>query len=134
MDDYARIFIDLIVCRHGILLSIILDRSAQFTSMLRRSFQKGLGTKVKLSLVFHPQTDGQTKLTIKILEDILRACIIDFKGNRDRHLPLVEFSYNNSFHSSIYMAYIEALYGRICRSPIGWFEVGEYSILGPKLI
>ena len=88
-EDYARIFLDEIVCRHSIPLSIILDRGAQFTSRFWRSFQKGLGTTVKLSTTFHPQTDGQADLTIQTLEDILRACIIDFKGSWDRYLPLV---------------------------------------------
>ncbi|WMV59329.1 hypothetical protein MTR67_052714, partial [Solanum verrucosum] len=68
---------------------------------------KGLGTKVKLSTTFHPQTDGQVERTIQTLEDMLRACIIDFKGNWDGHLPLIEFAYNNSYHSSIDMAPFE---------------------------
>ena len=58
----------------------------------------------------------------------------DFKGNWDNHLPLIEFSYNNSYHSSISMALFEALYGRRCRSPVGWFEVGESSLLGPEIV
>ena len=95
---------------------------------------KRLGTKVKLSTTFHPQTDGQAEHTIQTLKDILKACIIDFKGSWDTHLPLVEFAYNNNFHSSISMAPYEALYGRRCRSPIGWFEVGETSLLCPNLI
>ena len=86
-QDYARIFIDEIVCVHGILLSIISDRGAQFTSRFRRSFQKGLGTTVKLSTAFHPQMDGQAECTIQTLEYMLRACIIEFKGSWDRHLP-----------------------------------------------
>ena len=65
---------------------------------------------------------------------MLRPCIIDFNGNLDKHLPFVEFSYNNSYHSSIYMALYEVLYGRTCRSPIGWFEVGESSLSGLDLI
>ena len=84
-----------------------------------------MGTKVNLNTAFHPQMDGQAKHTIQTLEDILRACIIDFKVNWDKHLPLVEFSYNNSYHLSISMAPFEALYGRRCRSLIGWFEVCE---------
>ena len=86
---------------------------------------------MKLSTVFHPQTDGQAERTIQTLEDILRACVIDFRGTWDDHLPLTEFLYNNSYHSSIGMALLEALYGRRCRSPVGWFEIGESSILGP---
>ena len=65
---------------------------------------------------------------------MIRACIIDFKGNWDKRLPLVEFGYNNSYHSSISMAAYETLNGRRCRSPIGWFEVGEPSLLGPDFI
>ena len=72
--------------------------------------------------------------TIQTFEDMLRSCIIDFKKNWDEHFPSVEFSYNNIFHSSISMAPYEALYGRRCRSSIGWFEVGESSLLGPDLI
>ncbi|KAH0720584.1 hypothetical protein KY290_005079 [Solanum tuberosum] len=80
---------------------------------------------VKLSMTFHPQTDGQAERKIQTLEDMLRARVIDFKGNWDDHLRLIEFSYNNNYHSSIGMAPFEALYVRRCRSPIGWFEVGE---------
>ncbi|WMV41536.1 hypothetical protein MTR67_034921 [Solanum verrucosum] len=95
---------------------------------------KGLGSKVNLSTVFHPQTDGQAEHTIQTLEDMLRACVIAFKGNWDDHLPLIEFAYNNSYHSSIHMAPYEALYGRRYGSPIGWFEVGEAGLIGPDLV
>ena len=78
--------------------------------------------------------DGQAELIIQTLEDMLRARIIDFKGNRDKHFPLVLFAHNSSCHSSIVMARHEALYGRICRSSIGWFDVGESSLLGSNLI
>ena len=119
---------------HGIPSFIIPDRGAKFNSRFLRSFQKGLGTQVKLSTTFHPQTNGQEKRTIKNLEDMLRSCVIDFKVSRDNHLPLIEISYNNSYHSSISIAPIEALYGRRCRFPIGWFEAGESSLLGPIMI
>ena len=89
---------------------------------------------MKLSTSFHPQTDGLAERSIQTLEDVLRACVIDFKGSWDKHLPLVEFSYNNSYHSTISMAPFEALYSRRCRSPIGWFEAGESSLFGPELI
>ncbi|WMV07518.1 hypothetical protein MTR67_000903, partial [Solanum verrucosum] len=77
---------------------------------------------------------GQSERTIHTLEDMLRSCVIDFKGNWDDHLPLIEFSYNNSYHSSIQMAPYEAFYGRRCRFPIGWFEVGEAGLIGPDLV
>ena len=87
---------------------------------------------MKLSTAFHPQMDGQA--AIHTLEYILRSCVIDFKGNWDNQLPLIEFSYINSYHSSISMAPFEALYGRRCRSPVGWFEVGESSLLGLEIM
>ena len=89
---------------------------------------------MNLSTAFHPQTDGQVKRTIQTLEDMLRACVINFKGSWVDHFPLIEFAYNNSFHSSIKMAPFEALYGRRCRSPIGWYEVGEMQMFGPDLV
>ena len=90
-----------------------------------------MGTKVKLSIAFHPQFDGQAECTFQTLEDIFRGCVIDFRGSWDDHLPLIEFSYNNSYHSSIGMAPFESLYGRRCRSLVLLFKVGESSILGP---
>ena len=83
---------------------------------------------------FHPQTDGQSERTIQVLEHMLRACVLDHKGSWEEHLPLVEFAYNNSYQESIRIAPYEALYGRPCRSPICWTEVGESSITGPDLI
>ena len=133
-EDYAKLYINEIVRLHGVPLSIISDRGPQFTSHFWKSFQKGLGTQVNLSTTFHPQTDGQAERTIQTLEDMLRACVIDFKGSWDDHLPLIEFAYNNSYHSSIQMAPYEALYGRRCRSPVGWFEVGEAALIGPDSI
>ena len=87
-----------------------------------------------MSTAFHPQTDGQSERTIQVLEDMLRACFIDHQGSWEEHLPLVEFSYNNSYQASIQMAPYEALYGRPCRSLLCWTEVGESSITGPDLI
>ncbi|GKD12151.1 putative reverse transcriptase domain-containing protein [Tanacetum coccineum] len=78
-----------------------------------------------MSMAYHPQTDGQSEHTIQTLDDILRACVLDFGGSWDVHLPLVEFSYNNSYHSTVRCAPFEALYSRKCRSPIMWTEVGE---------
>ncbi|GKA99294.1 putative reverse transcriptase domain-containing protein [Tanacetum coccineum] len=84
--------------------------------------QEALGTKLDMSTAYHPQTDGQSERTIQTLEDMLRACVLDFEGNWDVHLPLVEFSYKNSYHSSVRCAPFEALYGRKCRSLIMWIK------------
>ena len=123
-QDYAKLYLTEIVRLHGVALSINLYRGPQFTSHFLKSFQKGFGTQVNLSTTFHPQTDGQADHTIQTLEDMLRSCVIDFKGSWDDHLRLIEFAYNNSYHSSIQIAPYEALYRRRSRFPVCWFEVG----------
>ncbi|GKC74040.1 putative reverse transcriptase domain-containing protein [Tanacetum coccineum] len=123
-----------IVARHGMLISIISDRDSRFTSRFWQSMQEALGTRLDMSMAYRPQTDSQSERTIQTLEDTLRACVLDFKGSWDVHLPLVEFSYSNSYHSSVRCALFEALYGRKCRSPIMWAEVGESQLIGPELV
>ncbi|KAJ9568359.1 hypothetical protein OSB04_004325 [Centaurea solstitialis] len=134
MDKLAKLYIKEIVRRHGVPLSIVSDRDNRFTSQFWHGLQEGLGTKLKLSTAYHPQTDGQSERMIQTLEDMLRSCVIDFGGNWDTHLPLVEFAYNNSFHSSIGMAPFEALYGRKCRTLTCWLEAGEKQFAGPEII
>ncbi|KAI3825584.1 hypothetical protein L1987_07075 [Smallanthus sonchifolius] len=92
------------------------------------------GTRLDMNTAYHPKTDGQTERTIKTLGDMLRSCVIDFGNSWETHLPLVEFSYNNSYHTLIKAAPLEALYGRKCRSPICWAEVGDSQLTGPELV
>ncbi|GJU17528.1 putative reverse transcriptase domain-containing protein [Tanacetum coccineum] len=125
LEKLARLYLKEVVTRHGIPVSIICDRDPRFASNFWRSLQKALGTSLDMSTAYHPQTDGQSERTIQTLEDMLRACVIDFGNGWVKHLPLVEFSYNNSYHASIKAAPFEALYGRKCRSPVCWAEVGE---------
>ncbi|GJS73645.1 putative reverse transcriptase domain-containing protein [Tanacetum coccineum] len=99
-----------------------------------QSLQSALGTQLDMSTAYHPETDGQSERTIQTLEDMLRACVIDFGKGWEKHLPLVEFSYNNSYHASIKAAPFEALYGRKCRSPVCWAEVGDVQLTGPEII
>ncbi|GJS42843.1 putative reverse transcriptase domain-containing protein [Tanacetum coccineum] len=134
MEKLTQLYLKEIVCRHGVPISIISDRDSHFTSRFWKSLQKSLGTSLDLSTAYHPQTDGQSERTIQTLEDMLRACVIDFGSSWDRHLPLVEFSYNNSYHASIKAAPYEALYGRKCRSPVYWSKVGDSQLTDPKLI
>ncbi|GJR81700.1 putative reverse transcriptase domain-containing protein [Tanacetum coccineum] len=93
-----------------------------------------MGTRLDMSTAYHPETDRQSNRTIQTLEDMLRACVIDFGDGWEGHLPLIEFSYNNSYHASIKAAPFEALYGRKCRSPVCWAEVGDARLTGPELI
>ncbi|GJR00604.1 putative reverse transcriptase domain-containing protein [Tanacetum coccineum] len=134
MDRLARLYLNKIVARHGVPISIISDRDSRFTSRFWQSMQEALGTRLDMSTAYHPQTDGQSERTIQTLEDMLRACVLDFGGSWDVHLPLVEFSYHNSYHSSVRCAMFEALHGRKCRSPIMWDEVGEGQLIGPELV
>ncbi|GJX08886.1 reverse transcriptase domain-containing protein [Tanacetum coccineum] len=133
-EKLAKIYIDEIVTRHGVPVSIILDRDGRFTSRCWQTVQKALGTRLDMSTAYHPQTDRQSERTIQTLEDMLRAYVIDFGGSWDVHLLLAEFSYNNGYHSSIRCAPFEALYGRKCRSPVLWAEIGESSLIGPELV
>ncbi|GJZ06544.1 putative reverse transcriptase domain-containing protein [Tanacetum coccineum] len=87
-----------------------------------------------MSMAYHPQIDGQRERTIQTLEDILRACVMDFGKGYDRHLPLIEFSYNNSYHTSIKATPFEALYGTKCRSPICWADVGDVQLTSPEIV
>ena len=95
---------------------------------------KGYGARFTMSTTFHPQTDGQSERTIQILEDMLRACVLDHKGSWEEHLHFVEFAYNNSYQASRQMAPYKALYGRPCQSLICWTEVGDSAITGQDLI
>ncbi|GJR39766.1 hypothetical protein Tco_1215450 [Tanacetum coccineum] len=134
MDKLARLYLKEVVTRHGIPVLIICDRDPRFTSNFWRSFQKAMGTRLDMSTAYHPETDGQSERTIQTLEDMLRACVIDFGNGWEGHLPLIEFSYNNSYHASIKAAPFEALYGRKCRSPVCWAEVGDARLTGPELV
>nr|GEU64093.1 putative reverse transcriptase domain-containing protein [Tanacetum cinerariifolium] len=134
MDKLARLYLKEVVTRHEIPVSIICDRDPRFTSNFWKVFQKAMGTRLDMSMVYHPETDRQSERTIQTLEDMLRACVIDFRNGWERHLPLVEFSYNNSYHASIKAAPLEALYGRKCRSLVCWAEVGDAQLTDPELL
>nr|GFC22553.1 putative reverse transcriptase domain-containing protein [Tanacetum cinerariifolium] len=101
MDKLVRIYLKEVVTRHGILASTISDREPRFASNFWRSLQNVLGTRLDMSTAYHPETDGQSERTIQTLEDMLRACAIDFEKGWVNHLPLVELSYDNSYHASI---------------------------------
>ncbi|GKC32059.1 putative reverse transcriptase domain-containing protein [Tanacetum coccineum] len=134
IERLAKLYLNEIVARHGVSISIISDRDGRFTSRFWQSMQEALGTRLDMSTAYHPQIDGQSKCTIQTLEYMLRACVLNFGGSWDVHLPLVEFSYNNSYHASVRHAPFEALYSRKCRSPIMWAEVGEGQLIRLELV
>ncbi|GJR31930.1 putative reverse transcriptase domain-containing protein [Tanacetum coccineum] len=118
LEKLTRQYLKEVVSRHGVPVLIISDHDGRFTSHFWKSLNKAVGTRLDMSTTYHPETDGQSERTIQTLKDMLRACVLDFGKVWDRHLSLVEFSYNNSYHTSIKVAPFEALYGRKCRSPI----------------
>ena len=134
LEKLAKLHVDEIVRLHGVPVSIVSDRDPRFTYRFWPSLQTALGTRLHFSTAFHPQTDGQSERTIQTLEDMLRACVMEFKGSWDTHLALMEFAYNNSYQASIEMAPFEALYERKCRSPSCWMEVCDRELEGPELI
>ncbi|GJY36987.1 putative reverse transcriptase domain-containing protein [Tanacetum coccineum] len=133
-EKLARIYINEIVARHGMPVLIISDRDGRFASHLWQALQEALGTKLHMSTAYHPETDGQSERTIQMLEDMLRACVMDFGSSWDAHLSLVEFSYNNNYHANIKCPPFEALYGRKCRSLVIWIELGESQLIRPELV
>ena len=134
MDKLAELYVQEVVRLHGVPESIVSDRDPRFTSQFWKSLEPVLGTQLRMSSAYHPQTDGQSERTIQSLEDLLRSCVLDHMGNWNDVLPLVEFTYNNRYHSSIGMAPYEALYGRRCRTPLCWYQDGEAFVLGPAFL
>ena len=110
------------------------DRDQRFQARFWQALQNAFGTKLNFSNSYHPETDGQTERVNQILEDMLRACVLDFQGKCKDYLPLLEFSYNNSYQSTIKMGPFEALYGRKCRTPLCWSELDEALTMGPELV
>ncbi|GJX26735.1 putative reverse transcriptase domain-containing protein [Tanacetum coccineum] len=134
MEKLARMYLKEVVTRHEISVSVICDRDPRFALNFWRSLQKALGTNLYMSTAYHPQTDRQSEMTIQTLEDMLRTCVINFGKGWVNHLPLGEFSYNNSYQDSIKVAPFEALYDRKCHSPVCWAKVREVQLTGLEIV
>ena len=134
LEKLATAYREHVLRLHGVPSDIVSDRDSRFLSNFWQKLQEALGTKLKMSTSFHPATDGQTERTIQTLEDMLRACALEFQGYWEEKLDLIKFSYNNRYHSSIQMAPFEALYGRRCRTPLCWSDIDESIVIGPEMI
>ena len=134
LNELVELFLSKIVKYHGTLVSIISDRDPRFTSKFWKAFQEAFGAELRYNTAYHPQTDGQSERTIQNLEDMLRASVLQFGDDWHAKLDLMELAYNNSYHSSIGMAQFEALYGKACRTPLCWSEVGERPLVGPEIV
>jgi hypothetical protein len=113
---------------------IISDRGSQFIARFWEQLHASLGTHLIHSSAYHSQMDGQTERVNQILEDMLRACVMEYPGSWNKNLAWAEFSYNNSYQESLKMAPFKALYGRQCRIPLNWIEPGEKAIFGPDIV
>jgi hypothetical protein len=121
----AELHMSRIVCLHGVPKKIVSDRGSQFTSKFLEKLHESMDTKLNFRSAYHRLTDGQTKRTNQILEDMLRAYALKYGKSWDKSLPYAEFSYNNSYQDSIEMAPYEALYGQQCQTPLFWSQTGE---------
>jgi hypothetical protein len=130
----TELYISRIVCLHGVPKKIISDRGSQFTSRFWEQLHDLLDTKLHFSTAYHPQTDGQTERTNQVLEDMLRACAIQYGTSWDKCLPFAEFLYNNSYQASLKKSPFEALYGWKCKTPLYWDQIGERQVFGPDIV
>jgi hypothetical protein len=130
----AELYMSRIICLHGVPKNIVSDRETQFTSKFWERLHETLDTQLHFSSAYHPQTDGQTERVNQILEDMLRACALQYGRSWDKSLPYVKFSYNNSYQESLKMAPFEILYGHRCRTPLFWSDIGEWKIFGPNIL
>src|SRR5512142_529001 len=130
----AELYLARIMCLHGVPRKIVSDRGSQFTSKFWQKLQEELGTRLNFSTAYHPQTDGQTERVNQILEDMLRACALDFGGAWDKSLPYAELSYYNSYQASLQIAPSEALYGRKSSTPLFWDQTGERQLFRTEVL
>jgi hypothetical protein len=134
VEKYAEIYIARVICLHGVSKTIISDRGSQFVARFWEQLHASLETHLIHSSAYHPHTNDQTERVNQILEDMLRAYVMEYQGSWDKNLPWAKFSYNNSYQESLKMAPCEVLYGRRCRTPLNWIEPGEKVIFGPDII
>jgi hypothetical protein len=134
VQKYAEIYVTRVLCLHGVLKTIISDRGFQFFARFWEQLHASLGIHLIHSLAYHPQTDDQTKQVNQILEDMLRAFVMEYPRSWDKNLLWAEFSYNNSYLESMKMAPFGAPYGHRCRTTLNWIEPREKAIFGPDLV
>jgi hypothetical protein len=130
----AELYMSRTVCLHRVPKKIVPDRGTQFTSKFWERLHETLDTQLRFSSAYHPQIDGQTEGVNQILEDMLRACALQYGRSWDKSPPYAEFSYNNSYQESLKMAPFEMLYGQRCWTPLFWNETGERKVFEPDIL
>jgi IS30 family transposase len=130
----AELYMSRIVCLHGVPKKIVSDRGTKFSSMFWERLHETLDTQLHFSSAYHPQIDGQTERVNQILEDMLRACALQFGRTWYKSLPYVEFSYNNNYQESLKMTPCEMLYGHRSQTLLFWSEAREWKVFGPDIL
>jgi transposase InsO family protein len=130
----TELYMSRIVYLHGVPEKIVSDRGTQFTSKFWERLFETLDTQLRFSSAYHPQTNCQTERVNQILEDMLRACALQYGRSWDKSIPYAEFSYNNNYQESLKIAPFEILYGRRCQTPLFWNETGERKVFGPDIL
>jgi hypothetical protein len=130
----VELYMSWIVCLHGVPKKIVSDRVTQFTLNVWERLYETLDTQLRSSSAYHPQTDGQTERVNQIVEDMLRACALQYGRSWDKSLSYAEFSYNNSYQESLKMSPFEILYGHRCQTLLFWSEAGERKVFGPDIL
>jgi hypothetical protein len=119
---------------HIIPKTIVSNKDPKFTSNFWKGLFEGFGTNLNFSTTYHPESDGQTKRVNRVIEDILRMYVMDKPSRWEDYLLLVEFTYNNGYHASLKMSPFEALYGRMCNTPVSWDNPADRAVVGPELL
>jgi hypothetical protein len=133
-SQLAELYMSRIVCLHGVLKKIVSDRGTKFTLKFWERLHETLDTQLRFSSAYHPQTDGHNKRVNQILEDMLRACALQYGRSWDKSLAYAEFSYNNNYQESLKTALFEMLYGQRCQTLLFWNETGERKVFGPGIL
>jgi hypothetical protein len=134
VEKCAEIYIARVLCLHEVPKMIIYDRGSQFVTHFWEQLHASLGTQLIHNSAYHPETDCQTGRVNQIIENMLRAYVLEYQGSWNKNVPWAEFSYNNSYQENLKMAPFEALYRHRCRTPLNWIELGEKAIFGPDLV
>jgi hypothetical protein len=132
--NIAEIYMKEFVRLHGVPKVIVSDKDPTFTSNFWTGLFKGFGTNLNLSTTYHLESNGQTSMTNKIIEDILRMYVMDQPSKWEYYIHLVEFSYNNGYQASLKMGPIEALYGIKHNTPVRWDNPTDREVIGPDLL
>jgi hypothetical protein len=133
-SNIAEIYMREVARLHGVPKEIVSDKNPKFTSNFWKDLLKGFGTNLNVSTTYHPESNGQTERTNRVIEDMLRMYLMDQPLKWEDYIHLVEFSYNNGYQALLKMSPFEALYGRKCNTPVIWDNLADKAVVGPEVL